>query len=143
MALRRLLRGPWLGSGVHQTEQLATALSEAASSSGVPSVASLQQHRGMARTVEMVLIKVRRCAASTADGPAPLCSLTPLAEPPHPLLARPQDHPHLGRAGDVVSVRPGHARLDLYPKQLAVYATPDNVQRHGKVRGWPPGGLRA
>jgi len=39
------------------------------------------------------------------------------------------DVPHLGRAGDVVEVRPGYGRNYLIPRGLATYVTPDNLRR--------------
>jgi large subunit ribosomal protein L9 len=39
------------------------------------------------------------------------------------------DVEHLGKSGDVVRVRPGHARNYLYPRALAVPATPQNLAR--------------
>lgn len=34
---------------------------------------------------------------------------------------------HLGKVGDVVDVAPGYARNFLYPRGLAIHATPENV----------------
>lgn len=34
--------------------------------------------------------------------------------------------PGLGQRGEVIAVQPGHARNHLFPKKLAVYATPAN-----------------
>jgi large subunit ribosomal protein L9 len=39
------------------------------------------------------------------------------------------DVEHLGKSGDVVRVRPGHARNFLYPRGLAVPATEQNLSR--------------
>ena len=39
------------------------------------------------------------------------------------------DVPHLGTSGDVVRVRPGHARNYLFPRGLAVPATSQNLGR--------------
>ncbi|MCS7015869.1 MAG: 50S ribosomal protein L9 [Gemmatales bacterium] len=39
------------------------------------------------------------------------------------------DVPHLGRAGDVVEVRPGYGRNYLLPRGLATYVTPENLRR--------------
>jgi len=40
-----------------------------------------------------------------------------------------EDVEHLGKSGDVVRVRPGHARNFLYPRGLAVPATEQNLSR--------------
>lgn len=40
-----------------------------------------------------------------------------------------EDVPHLGRAGDVVEVRPGYGRNYLLPRGLATFVTPDNLRR--------------
>ncbi len=48
------------------------------------------------------------------------------------LLAK--DVPNLGRAGDLVTVRPGYARNYLIPYGFAVAATPANVKRVEKYR---------
>lgn len=34
---------------------------------------------------------------------------------------------HLGKVGDVVQVAPGYARNFLYPRGLAIHATPENI----------------
>lgn len=34
---------------------------------------------------------------------------------------------HLGKVGDVVNVAPGYARNFLYPRGLAIHATPENI----------------
>jgi large subunit ribosomal protein L9 len=34
---------------------------------------------------------------------------------------------HLGKVGDVVQVSPGYARNFLYPRGLAIHATPENI----------------
>ncbi|MCS7167683.1 MAG: 50S ribosomal protein L9 [Gemmatales bacterium] len=39
------------------------------------------------------------------------------------------DVPHLGRAGDVVEVRPGYGRNYLIPRGLATFVTEDNLRR--------------
>ena len=45
-----------------------------------------------------------------------------------------QDLPHSrGYKGDVVSVKAGYARNFLLPKKLAIYATPQNFEKHGIV----------
>jgi hypothetical protein len=46
----------------------------------------------------------------------------------------PQDHPKLGPAGEVVTVRAGYARHSLYPQRVADYAVP-GVLRRMRVRG--------
>lgn len=44
------------------------------------------------------------------------------------------DLPHgKGYKGDVVSVKAGYARNFLVPKKLAIYATPQNFEKHGIV----------
>jgi large subunit ribosomal protein L9 len=40
-----------------------------------------------------------------------------------------QDVPHLGKAGDVVTVRPGYGRNYLLPKGMAVQATNRNIRQ--------------
>ncbi len=45
-----------------------------------------------------------------------------------------KDVPHLGRAGDLVEVRPGYARNYLLPYGFAAPATPDNVRRVEKYK---------
>jgi ribosomal protein L9 len=45
-----------------------------------------------------------------------------------------KDLPHgRGYKGDVVSVKAGFARNFLVPKKLAIYATPQNFDKHGIV----------
>lgn len=44
-----------------------------------------------------------------------------------------QDHPKLGSKGDVVRVRPGYVRNELYPNKVVLYATPYNLERYAKV----------
>ena len=44
------------------------------------------------------------------------------------------DVPHLGSSGDVVRVRPGHARNYLFPLGLAVPATAQNMSRVGDLK---------
>jgi len=44
------------------------------------------------------------------------------------------DVPHLGSSGDVVRVRPGHARNYLFPLGLAVPATAQNLGRVGDLK---------
>ena len=39
-----------------------------------------------------------------------------------------QDHSELGKAGDIVSVKPGYARNFLLPQQIAFEATPANLK---------------
>ena len=46
--------------------------------------------------------------------------------PFHPSIAR-QDVEGLGRDGEVLSVKPGHARNHLVPAKLAAYATPERL----------------
>lgn len=75
--------------------------------------------------------------ARGADSPA-------VSSPPKPTKKRQQvpkgphggmqlllvdDVPHLGRAGDIVEVRPGYGRNYLIPRGLATYVTPDNLRR--------------
>jgi hypothetical protein len=48
--------------------------------------------------------------------------------------AYPQDHPKLGAAGEVVSVKAGYARHSLYPSRIADYAVP-GVLRKMRVSG--------
>jgi len=45
-----------------------------------------------------------------------------------------KDVPHLGRAGDLVEVRPGYARNYLLPYGFAAPATPENVRRVEKYK---------
>ncbi len=45
-----------------------------------------------------------------------------------------KDVPHLGRAGDLVEVRPGYARNFLLPYGFAAPATPENVRRVEKYK---------
>lgn len=40
-----------------------------------------------------------------------------------------QDVPHLGKAGDLVTVRPGYGRNYLLPKGMAVQATSRNIRQ--------------
>lgn len=49
------------------------------------------------------------------------------------LLLR-QDVPKLGRAGDVVQVRPGYARNFLLPKRLAMEVSAENIRVVAKER---------
>jgi large subunit ribosomal protein L9 len=44
------------------------------------------------------------------------------------------DVEHLGKSGDVVRVRPGHARNFLYPLGLAVPATQQNLSRVDELK---------
>lgn len=55
-----------------------------------------------------------------------------MATPIHVVLQ--EDVDNLGRSGDVVRVRPGHARNYLIPKGLAVLATKGNLARVGEVK---------
>ena len=43
------------------------------------------------------------------------------------------DLPPRGYVGDTVTVKAGYMRNKLYPGKMAVYATPDNVLKYGKV----------
>lgn len=40
-----------------------------------------------------------------------------------------QDHEHLGSKGDIVEVKPGHARHTLFPKGEADYAVPSVIKQ--------------
>ncbi len=44
-----------------------------------------------------------------------------------------QDVPALGSSGEIVQVRPGYARNLLVPRQLAVYASPENLLKHSPI----------
>ena len=46
-----------------------------------------------------------------------------------------QDHPELGKVGDVVKVKNGYARNFLFPRKLAYVATPSNLKRIEAERG--------
>jgi large subunit ribosomal protein L9 len=45
-----------------------------------------------------------------------------------------EDSPHLGDVGDVVSVKPGHARNFLFPTGAACPVTPEALKRLERVR---------
>ncbi len=45
-----------------------------------------------------------------------------------------QDVPHKGRAGDVKEVADGYARNYLFPKGLAVVATPEEMKRIQRIK---------
>ncbi|GBD37058.1 50S ribosomal protein L9 [bacterium HR36] len=82
---------------------------------------------------------------ATAAATSPESATTALPEKPAPPVKKRQqiprgpnrgmqlllvdDVPHLGRAGDVVEVRPGYGRNYLIPRGLATFVTSDNLRR--------------
>jgi hypothetical protein len=114
----------------------------AAAAAGGP---CLQQQWRLNHTVRMVLLQVRaRCRARgrAAQGRAPVHlpggrPRAHLRRPPETATCPPslpaQDHPKLGRAGEVVTVKAGYARHSLFPKRLGDYAVP-GVLRRMRVR---------
>ncbi len=58
-------------------------------------------------------------------------------EPTHLSAVTPtQDVKGLGQRGEVVSVKRGAMRHELYPRGQAAYATPENLQLYARVRCW-------
>lgn len=45
-----------------------------------------------------------------------------------------KDHDKLGFEGETLFVKPGFHRNFLYPKQIAVYATPENKEKYGSLK---------